>query len=185
MSRWRNTGERFGAPAIALHWLMAALLVLLIASGLYMTALPDAGFDTRKIILILYHKQFGMLALALVLVRMAWRAANPLPSLVDTIPQWQQLSARVAHLLFYALMLALPVSGWLMSSAGGFSMSFLGLFELPDLVPPGDWLFHRFIAIHRWLGYGLLALALVHAGAALRHHFVVRDATLSKMLGPG
>jgi cytochrome b561 len=182
MSRWRNTSERFGAAAIALHWLMAALLGLLVASGLYMTSLPDAGFDTRKIVLILCHKQLGLAALALVLARMGWRAANPLPALAETLPEWQQVSARLAHLLLYALMVALPLTGWLMSSAGGFPVSLFGLFELPDLVPASDRLFQGFIAIHQWLGYALLALALVHAAAALRHHFVLHDATLTKML---
>ena len=184
MSRWRNTRQSFGAPAMALHWLMAALLIGLVASGLYMTGLPDVGFDTRKIVLILYHKEFGILALALALLRLAWRAGNALPALVENLPDWQQVLARLVHLCFYALMLALPASGWLMSSAGGFPVSFLGLFELPDLIPVSDDLFHGLIAIHKWLGYSLAALTLVHAGAALRHHFLLRDATLRKML-PG
>ncbi len=180
----RNTGERFGAPAIALHWLMALLLVGLIASGLYMASMPDVGFDTRKIVLILYHKEAGILALTLALLRLAWRVGNALPALVDTLPRWQQVTARLVHLCFYALMLALPVTGWLMSSAGGFPVSFLSLFELPDLIAASDYRFHGLIAIHQWLGYALLALTLVHAGAALRHHFLLGDATLRRML-PG
>ena len=184
MGRLRNTSERFGAPAIALHWAMALLLVGLLASGLIMARMPDVGFDTRKIVLILYHKEFGMLALALALLRLAWRVGNVLPSLVEAMPRWQQVSARLVHLCFYALMFALPVSGWLMSSAGGFPVSFLGLFELPDLIAPSDYRFRALIAIHQWLGYALLALTLVHAAAALGHHFLFRDETLQKML-PG
>jgi cytochrome b561 len=184
MGRLRNTSERFGAPAIALHWAMALLLPGLIASGLYMASMPDVGFDTRKIVLILYHKEVGILALALALLRLAWRVGNTLPALVETLPRWQQVSARLVHLCFYALMVALPVTGWLMSSAGGFPVSFLGLFELPDLIAPSDFRFHGLIEIHQWLGYALLALTLVHAAAALRHHFLLGDATLKKML-PG
>ncbi len=176
--------QRYGAVAIALHWVMAVLLVALAGSGLYMVSLPDAGYDTRKIVQILYHKQLGILALTLALMRLGWRAGHALPALVETLPDWQQVAARFVHLCFYALMLALPVTGWLMSSAAGFPVSFLGLFELPDWVSRSDDLFRMFAGIHQWLGYALIALTLVHAGAALRHHFVDKDQTLKKML-PG
>jgi len=179
-----NTTQRYGFVAVALHWMMAALLIALLALGLYMVSLPDAGFDMRKITLILLHKQLGILALALAVARMAWRIGNPLPALVSTIPDWQQFMARFVHLLFYALMLALPITGWLMSSAAGIPVSFFGLFSLPDYLSYDDYLFKSFIAIHKWLGYGLIALLTVHAGAALGHHFVLRDETLKKML-PG
>jgi cytochrome b561 len=184
MSRWRNTRRSYGALAIALHWLMAALLIGLIGMGLYMVSLPDVGFDTRKIALILYHKELGMLALAVTLVRLAWRAGNALPSLAETLPDWQKVTARLVHLLFYALIFALPVTGWLMSSAADFSVSFLGLFELPDLVSHDDFLFGVFIEIHKWLAYALAALTLIHAAAALWHHLILEDQTLKKML-PG
>jgi cytochrome b561 len=184
MGRLSNTSERFGAPAIALHWAMALLLAGLLASGLVMARMPDVGFDTRKIVLILYHKQAGILALILALLRLAWRVGNALPALVGALPRWQQLTARVVHLCFYALMFALPVTGWLMSSAGGFPVSFLGLFELPDLIATSEFRFRALITIHEWLGYALLALTLLHTGAALRHHFLLGDPTLRKML-PG
>jgi cytochrome b561 len=176
--------DRYGAVAIAFHWLMAIVLVALLGSGLYMVSLPDVGFDTWKIVLILYHKELGIVALALALLRLAWRAGHALPALVDTLPDWQQVTARFVHLCLYALMLALPVTGWLMSSAGGFPVFFLGVAELPDLIPRSESRFQALIEIHMWLGYALLALALLHAAAALRHHFLVRDGTLRKML-PG
>jgi cytochrome b561 len=176
-----NTPLRYGTLAVALHWLMALLLVALIGLGLYMVALPDAGFDTRKVVLILYHKQLGMLALALAALRWLWRLANPLPALAPGLPAWQMLAARLAHLVFYALMLALPLSGWLMSSAAAIPVSFLGLGTLPDLIAPNEARFRELIVVHRWAAWGLGALALVHAGAALRHHFVLRDDTLRKM----
>jgi cytochrome b561 len=81
-------------------------------------------------------------------------------------------------------MFALPISGWLMSSAAGIPASFFGLFDLPDLISRNESLFRTFIQIHKWLGYALIALIGVHAGAALRHHFLLRDETLKKML-PG
>ena len=76
----QNTEQRYGAVARALHWLMAAVLVALLATGLYMVSLPDVGFDTRKIVLILYHKQLGLLALMLAALRLAWRVGSALPT---------------------------------------------------------------------------------------------------------
>jgi cytochrome b561 len=177
-----NTEAGYGIITIALHWVMAALLIGLALLGLYMVALPDVGFDTRKITLILYHKELGMLALALFAVRLAWRVTNILPHLVEELPDWQKVTARFVHLCFYALMFALPMTGWLMSSAAGFPVSFLQLFTLPDLIDPNDYLFKQLIEIHKWLSYALLVFLVVHAAAALRHRFTYRDGTSSEML---
>src|SRR5215831_10346701 len=184
MTELQNSDGRYGAVAMALHWLMALLLSALVALGLYMTRLPDVGFDTWKIRLILYHKQLGMVALTLVTLRLLWRAGNVLPHLVETLPDWQKVIARFVHLCFYALMLALPVTGWLMSSATGIPVSVLGLFTLPDLVAYDERLFHTLVAVHRYLGYALIVCMTAHVGAALRHHFFLRDSTLRRML-PG
>ena len=146
-----------------------------------MVRLPDAGFDTLKIGLILYHKALGLLALALASLRLAWRVTNVLPRLVEKLPDWQKVTARFVHLSFYALMFALPITGWLMSSAGGFRISVLGLF-LPTFIGQDDYLFQVFAIVHKWLGYTLAALIVLHAGAALRHHFLKKDDTLRKML---
>ena len=176
-----NTRRRYGAVSVALHWLMAALLVALAALGLAMVALPDAGFDTRKVMWILWHKEIGVLAFALAGARLAWRLLNPLPALADGLPAWQQLAARFVHLCFYGLMFALPLSGWVMSSAAAIPVSFLGLFTLPDLVGRDDALFRALIDAHRWAAWALIALLAVHAGAALSHHLVRRDDTLRRM----
>ena len=147
-----------------------------------MVQLPDVGFDAKKITLILIHKEIGMLALALVAMRLAWRQVNPLPRLAETLPEWQKVAAIFVHLCFYALMFALPVTGWVMSSAAGIPVSFLGLFTLPDFVPYDEDLFGLLRQVHAWLGYAMAVLICIHAGAALRHHFVLRDETLRKML---
>jgi cytochrome b561 len=147
-----------------------------------MVRLPDVGFDTKKIVLILYHKDFGILALFLVSFRLAWRIGNALPALVETLPDWQKVIARFVHLCFYGLMFALPISGWLMSSAAGIPASLFGWFNLPDLISHDEYLLKAFIQIHNWLGYALITLIGVHVGAALRHHFLLKDETLKKML---
>jgi len=177
-----NSAGRYGLVAVAFHWAMALLLVALTALGLYMVALPDAGFDTKKIELILYHKEIGMTVLLLALLRLAWRITQVLPLLVAHLPEWQQVAARFVHLCFYALMIALPLTGWLMSSAAGIPVKFLELFTLPDLIGRDDLWFQRLIAIHQALAWALIALFAIHAGAALRHHFAFRDDTLRRML---
>jgi len=179
-----NTKERYGAVAIALHWIMALMLIALIVMGLYMVGLPDAGFDKTKITLILYHKELGLAALLVATIRLAWRTGSDLPTLLSTLPYWQKVTARFVHLVFYGLMFALPISGLLMSSAAAIPVSAFGMVELPDLVAPSEDLFRRSIQVHRWLGYALLVLIGIHAGAALMHHFVKRDDTLQKMVTP-
>ena len=182
MTSIRNTEDRFGTVAILLHWSMAFLIIGLAALGLYMVTLPDVGFNTKKIILILFHKEVGLLVLALLAARLAWRLTQILPQLAGHLPDWQQIAARFVHLCFYALMFTLPITGWLMSSAAGIPVSFFGLFTLPDLLPHDDYLFQRLIDVHKWFGYVLILFIFVHVGAALMHHFVYKDNTLRKML---
>lgn len=180
--RIENTEDRYGVVGVLFHWSMGILITALAGLGLYMVTLPDAGFNIKKITLILYHKDFGMLVLALVILRLAWRLSNVIPQATEHLPDWQKIAARFVHLSFYALMFALPITGWLMSSAAGFPVSLLELFTLPDLISKNEYLFQRFIEIHKWLGYGLIFFILIHTGAALRHHFIFKDDTLRKML---
>lgn len=179
-----NVSSRYGSIAIFLHWGMALLLLALVLMGLYMVRMPDVGFDQAKITLILVHKALGLAALAAVLLRLGWRVGNILPALVAPLPMWQQVAARFVHLALYGLMLALPLTGWWMSSAGGYPVTFFGWFDLPDIGPYNEYWFRASIAIHRWLAYALIAVVTLHAAAALRHHWVQRDDTLRRML-PG
>jgi len=182
MTPIKNIEDRYGAVAILFHWSMALLVIGLAALGLYMVTLPDVGFNTNKVTLVLYHKEFGLLVLVLLATRLAWRVTQILPRLVGHLPDWQKIAARFVHLAFYALLFALPMTGCLMSSAAGIPVSFFGLFILPDFVHRDYDLFRRYVAIHQWLGYVLILFIFVHAGAALRHHFVLKDDTLRRML---
>ena len=181
MTAFTNSSQRYGNVAIALHWLMALLLVALVVLGLYMITLPDVGFDKKKITLVLYHKEYGILALVLATIRLAWRVGNVLPALVQNLPDWQKVAARFVHLSFYGLMFALPITGWLMSSAAGIPVYFFGL-QLPDFIGHDEYRFHALIEVHAWLSYALISCFLLHAGAALHHHFLRRDDTLKRML---
>ena len=182
MTPIKNIEDRYGAVAILFHWSMALLVIGLAALGLYMVTLPDVGFNTNKVTLVLYHKEFGLLVPVLLATRLAWRVTQILPRLVEHLPDWQKIAARFVHLSFYALLFALPMTGYLMSSAAGIPVSFFGLFMLPDFVHRDYDLFQRYVAIHQWLGYVLILFIFVHAGAALRHHFVFKDDTLRRML---
>jgi len=182
MTPIENTEDRYGAIAILFHWSMAFLVIGLAALGLYMVTLPDVGFSTKKVTLVLYHKEFGVLVFVLLATRLAWRVTHILPRLVEHMPDWQQIAARFVHLAFYALLFALPITGCLLSSAAGIPVSFFGLVMLPDFVHRDSDLFQQYMAIHKWLGYLLVLFIFIHAGAALRHHFVFKDDTLRKML---
>jgi cytochrome b561 len=178
-----NTERTYGFGAIALHWFMAVLLILLIVLGIYMVRLPDVGFNDTKVVLILVHKEIGMLVLAVAGLRLAWRQVNPLPELVESVPEWQQIAAAFVHIVLYAMMVAQPFIGWAMSSASGIPVDFLGLFTLPNLVGRDEKLFQLLRTLHDWLGFAMAGLVCLHAAAALRHHFVFGDPTLRRMLG--
>jgi cytochrome b561 len=178
-----NTERTYGAIAVGFHWSIAVLVIGLVLLGIYMIRLPDAGFETNKITLVLVHKEIGIVALGLVILRLAWRQLNPLPQLANTVPEWQQVAALLMHYWLYTLLLIQPIVGWLMSSASGIPVDFMGLGTLPDLVSHNEDLFAQFRRLHDWLGLLIGALVVLHAAAALRHHFVLRDSTLRKMLG--
>jgi len=182
MSQFKNTKTRYGVIAIFLHWFMAILILVLIGLGLYMVDLPDVGFNTQKIVLIVLHKELGMLVLALVLIRLVWRIGNVMPLLPPHVPSWQKFAARSVHLAFYGFMFAMPITGWLMTSAAGIPVTFLGLFVLPDLISPNIYRMEFFIEIHNVLAYGLIAVVFIHIGAALMHQFIYKDDILKRIL---
>lgn len=173
----KNTQNRFGIVTIVLHWLMAVLIIVLLALGLYMTRIP---ISELKLKLYGWHKELGFLVLMLVMIRITWRLSNINPSLA-ALPWWEVLAARAMHWAFYGFMFALPITGWLMTSAAGLPASFFGLFVFPDLVAPNQHLFSLLIEVHRWLAYGLILAFCGHTGAALKHHFIDKDDILRRM----
>lgn len=156
---------------------MAILLLALLGLGLYMVGLP---INLEKLKLYGWHKEYGILALILVIIRIVWRLGNIAPQL--SIPLWEKLAARAVHWAFYGFMFAMPITGWLITSAAGLPVSFFGLVVLPNLVSPSNDLMKLFQDIHKWLGYGLIATIALHTAAALKHHFINKDNILRRMI---
>jgi cytochrome b561 len=173
----KNSNDQFGLIAIILHWVMAILLIGLLALGLYMVGLP---ISLEKLKLYGWHKEYGILALMLVIIRIVWRLGNSTPKL--SLPLLEKLAARTVHWAFYGFMFAMPITGWLITSAAGLPASFFGLFNLPNLVAPNPDLIKLFEAVHKWVGYGLIITIVLHTSAALKHHFINKDDILRRML---
>jgi len=175
----RNDADSWGAPAKLFHWGIAALIAAQIALGLL-----AAGWrlSPTKIELFFWHKSTGMLILLLIALRLAWRLANRTPELPSGTPAWERAAARSSHALLYVLMAAMPLTGWIVNSASNIPLRIFWTIPLPAIVAPDKAVADAFALVHRAL-FVLLALVLVaHIAAALRHHFVKRNAVLERML---
>ncbi len=175
----KNTLHHYGIVAILLHWGIAIIIIGLLAEGLYMVGLP---ISLQKLKLFGWHKEYGMLILALASLRLGWRLTNRVPLLPETIPVWQKWAATAVHWAFYGFMFAMPLTGWLITSAASLPVSFFGWFTLPDLVSADPSLQKIVTQLHQWVGYGLIATICLHTGAALEHHFIRKDNVLKGML---
>jgi cytochrome b561 len=182
----RNSEYRYGIIAVLLHWLIAFCVI-----GLYIVGsiMEDMKPSLQQFELYQLHKSFGILVLALTVLRLGWRVANPQPSLPPAMPGWQQLAARTTHWAFYGLLLAVPLAGWAMVSASSLNIPtvLFGLVELPHIgviasSADKQALEGTFSELHELAANGLLALFIVHVGAALYHHVKLGDSVLLKML---
>ena len=176
----KNTTDRWGGISQLLHWTIAILIVLIGIVGLVMGELPRSPKDFW---VYTAHKSLGLALLALVVVRIGWRVYAGAPRPVPGTPRWQALLAAATHGAIYLLILAIPMSGWMLDSASGLRpLRWFGLVEVPKLVAPDEALAANAHGAHEWLFWLLMALVAGHAGAALYHHFIQRDATLARML---
>ena len=172
--------DRWGGISQLLHWTIAVLILLIGVVGLVMGELPRSP---RWFWVYTAHKSLGLTVLALVLVRIGWRLYAGAPPPVPGTPRWQARLASAVHVLLYAMVLAMPFSGWLYDSASGLRpLRWFGQAEVPKLVAPDPALADAAHGAHEWLFWLLVLLVLAHAGAALYHHFVRHDATLVRML---
>lgn len=171
--------SRYTGVAIALHWLTALLIFCGFGLGLFMTGLEISPTMFR---LYAWHKWIGITVFLLAAARLAWRAGHPPPPLPPTMPAWQVHAATWMHRLLYVLLVAIPLSGWLYSSATGISVVYLNLVPLPNLVAKDREVAKVLLTVHQTLNFTLAAMVVLHAAGALRHHFVDRDGVLARML---
>lgn len=171
---------KYTVPARILHWLTA--LAIIAAFALALTTDSMQGFSLQKLKLINYHKWVGITVLLLVALRLLWRLGHRPPAMPAGMKAWEIGAAHFTHLLLYVLMFAVPLGGWLYSSAKGFPVVWLGLVELPNLMAKNEEVAHSIKEAHELGAWLLIALAVLHAAAALKHHFISRDDVLKRML---
>ncbi|MEA3292617.1 MAG: cytochrome b [Pseudomonadota bacterium] len=178
-----NTHDRFGAVAILLHWLIALAALGLIALGLYMTGLTyyDPLYNTLPAL----HKSIGVITAMLIVLRIAWSLANPSPIPAAGVKAWEQRAAKIVHRLLNLLLLSIVVSGYLIATADGRPVEVFGWVQIQASFTLGDNQEELAGNLHYVLAMIMIGLATLHALAALKHHFIHRDATLLRMFGVG
>lgn len=174
-----NVGTTYTRTALALHWASALLIFASFAIGLYAV---DLKLSPIKLKLYSYHKWIGVTVFALAVARLLWRWRHPAPPLPGGMARWEQITAHGTHAAIYVLLFAVPITGWLMSSAAGVPVVYLGIWQLPDLVAKDKELADALKTVHYALNKTLLALVVLHVAAALKHQFVDRDDLLGRML---
>lgn len=176
----RRTG--YDSTARLLHWLVALLILLMIPAGLVMVrdgldrALGDALF--------LLHKNVGTALIAIVALRLAWRLGRGAPPLPGAMPRWQRRAAHLSHLALYALMVVMPLSGYVRVRAGGFPIEALDAMGLPPLVPRSEALAGAASALHAAAAWALMAVIALHVAAALHHALIRRDGVWRRIWPP-
>ena len=177
--RYRNSAETWGAVARGFHWLIAVLILVQFVIG---SVAEEMKLTPAKLDLFVWHKSVGSTVLVLALLRLVWRLANPAPAMPAGTPGWERKLAVIAHWALYGLIFAVPLSGWWVSDAS--RVPFKGFFFLPmpDFIATDRALQESAAEVHEVLTMTLLIVVLGHVAAALRHHFLLRDDVLRRML---
>jgi cytochrome b561 len=175
----QRSNARYGAVAQGFHWIVAALIVTQFTLAWMANDLP---LGMHKLALLARHKSFGMTVLMLAVLRLLWRLFNRPPELPAGMSRIEKTLARATHAAFYTLIFAMPLTGWMMSSAKNYSVSWFGRFTWPNLIGKNEHAFDLLKATHEALSYVLLTLAVLHILAALKHHFWNKDDVLVRML---
>lgn len=177
----RNDRARWGIVSQSFHWLIAAMIFAQVALALLFTNL---GRSRETFALIGDHKSLGLTILVVAVLRLLWRLANPVPELPDTLKPHERSLARFTHRALYTLIIAMPLTGWFGSSASGFTIRWFSLFRVPNPIPKDVPLGHALYATHSILAVVLGLTLVLHIAAAIKHHWVLKDDTLRRML-PG
>jgi cytochrome b561 len=174
--------SRYTRVAMALHWIIAALIVWGFSLGWIMTDIPV--FTPTKLRYFSWHKWIGVTVLVLALIRLLWRATHPAPALPAGMHTWEKLAAHAGHAALYILMLTIPVTGYLYSSAAGIQVVYLGVLPLPTIIGPDTMLKGILKTIHIALNYVLLFAVAGHLLAVIKHELFDKQRLLARML-PG
>ena len=174
--------QRYTGTAIALHWLVAVLVIANFTLGLVMVDIP--GLTPAKLRYFSWHKWAGVTVLLLATLRLLWRLAHRAPALPDSMPEWEKSAAHASHFLLYVLLFAVPLSGYFYSLAAGVPVVYFGVIELPVLIGRDPVLKELLESTHYWLNMLLAATVAVHVLAALKHQFIDHDSVFRRML-PG
>jgi cytochrome b561 len=174
-----SSPSRYGAVAQGFHWIIAGLIVTQFTLAWMADDLP---LGMHKLALLARHKSFGMTVLMLAVLRLLWRLFHRPPELPAGMSKVERILAKGTHILFYILLFAMPLTGWLMSSAKNYSVSWFGRFTWPDLIGKNERAFELLKTTHQTLSWLLFALAILHILAALKHHFWNKDDVLKRML---
>lgn len=177
--RYRNPADRWGPVSQWLHWVLAALLIVVSAIGLLMVDMPRTP---RTIGVYALHKSLGLTVLALAVLRLGWRLYAGAPAMIEGTPRWQAHAAGITHAALYLLLFLMPLSGWLLNSAAGYPLRWFDTVRVPALAARDDTLRALAGQLHE-IGFWLLAvLVLVHAAAAFHHLLFRHDAVMQRML---
>lgn len=177
----KNTKTAYGWVTILLHWTLAVLILGLIPMGWYITTIDYYHPYYHQLFAL--HKSFGILTLALAIFNIIWFLFNQLPILPAHMRPIEKLAAHSMHYVLLFMMICIPMTGYFISTSEGEGIVFFGLFQLPALLKNGHGYADLFGQLHAWLGYGMLALVAMHAGAALKHEFINKDGLLRRMFG--
>ena len=175
----KNTESQYGSVTKSLHWITALLVLVLLAVGLYMSDLPNSPDKLRIYGL---HKSFGITVLTLTFCRILWHVISKKPGPVETLKSWEKHLSQALHVFLYLLLVAMPLTGWLMSSAGNFPVRPFGIFTLPNLVAPDKELMKFFKELHETIGTVIMVTVGLHIAGALKHYFLDKDIVLKRML---
>ena len=179
---WKNGEDHYGLVSISFHWAIALAVIGLVGLGAWMVDL--AYYHPWYHDSLTLHKAIGIVVIALALAKFGWRFAERKPGFEPEVRSYERAGATAMHWLLSALMILLPVTGYLISTSEGAGVDIFGLFELPVLFEISEPVRDLAIEIHFYLAYGGIALVAVHAGAALKHHLVDKGSTLARMLIP-
>lgn len=177
---FQNTALEYGSVAKFLHWLIAVLVLVLLALGFIMGSFKN---DAINDVLYMIHKSLGLSVLGLIIIRLLWRISNVRPSL-SSLPLWEQKSALINHLVLYLLLIVMPISGWIMSVAAGYPPVFFNLFEVPLPIEKNKLIADTAGEIHEFLAWCIIAFVTIHILAAFKHYLWDKDQVMQRML-PG